>query len=377
MVNVQQGVCIVNALRLIASSSRQHWPLLLGPLLFCGCSNSGAVERPVNAAIPQESSSLTPADTASKLVLQHDFGLLKPSSKVTHRFTIRNDSDIRWTFVKFHTSCACTVTHTAAPYVDAGQSVEVEVEYKAPAANVTERRHVGVQFLEAPAPFFWLEVKAVVRHAISMFPAELNFLRVGRGQQSEQSFEVHNFSNEDVTMQAIKPTVPWLTATFLPIEPSGEPRPRQGWRVLVHPKTDGLASGRHQGFLEVRTNSSETPVSRIPVNLHLTAPVEAIPAQMFFGNVTAGVEAKYRLLLRFTPDAIPADENVVELAHDVGEQMRVTCSKKDGGNWQIAATLTAPEKDGEKFIEGKLTIKFKQGNLAAIEVPVYAKVNNP
>lgn len=350
--------------------------LWLIPLQLCGCARSGAVEgKGVDAGVPEETTPLKQPDESSKLVLQHNFGLLKPNVKVRHSFTIRNDSNIRWTFVRFHTNCACTVTHTSAPKIEPGESVPVEVEYKTPSANATERRHVGVQFAESQAPFFWLEVKAVVRHAVSLLPAELVFNRVGRGQQTEQAFEVQNFSNQDIAVQTIKPTVPWLTATFLSIEPSGEERPRQAWRVLVHPKTDGLQSGRHQGFLEVQTNSSESPLSRIPVTLHLTAPVEVIPGQIFFGNVTAGVATRYRLLLRFTPDAVPTDENIVEFAHDLGDRLQVSCSKKGGENWEIAATLTSPETDGEKFVEGKLTIKFRRGNLPTLEVPVYAKVN--
>jgi hypothetical protein len=347
-------------------------------LLLVGCNGSAAKDVPLLSGQDEVSAtSPIPSTSVNLRVLEHDFGLLKPEQKVGHTFKVTNESSQRWTFVKFHTSCACTVTHTPARFVEPGQTVAVEVTYRPPAQNKTDRQRVGVQFAEPEAPFYQLEVRATVRQAISLFPAELVFQRVGRGQRVEQSFEIHNFSGKDVEVKAIQGTAPWLTAVFLPIEPQGEPRPRQAWRVLVYPKTDGLPSGRHQAFLEIQSSCPESLVKRLPVDLILTAPVEVIPSQMFLGNVTTGSPRKYRLLLRFTPDAIPAEESDLEITHDLGDQFQVTCNRKPAGNWEVIATLTAPAKAADTFVEGKVTIRFKKGNLPSLEIPVLAKVNKP
>jgi hypothetical protein len=132
----------------------------------------------------------------------------------------------------------------SAPSITPGQTEWVEVEYTTPPSNIDDRRKVGVEFAETGAPMFWLEVKARVRHPISLFPESLALSQVGK-DITESFFEIHNYTAKPVRLETLKCSEPWLEAELREVEGTS-PEVRQIWRVIIRAKTRGLKPGPHR-----------------------------------------------------------------------------------------------------------------------------------
>jgi uncharacterized protein DUF1573 len=166
---------------------------------------NGPDEPRPRVAIPTSSTDPQATVEATGDTLGHDFGLVQPGEKVSHRFAVRNDSPKTWTFQRFHVNCSCTVGQASAPAVLPGKTEYVEVLFTAPAAQIDERRKVGVQFAEDHAPFLWLEVSARVRDPICVMPPQFVFNRIGHGRTVEGTFEVHNYEDRDIENNQPRP----------------------------------------------------------------------------------------------------------------------------------------------------------------------------
>ena len=129
------------------------------------------------------------------VVLEHEFGVLKPKTKVEYCFTIKNPSNGKWTVRKIVNMCACTVSDISAPVIAAGKQETVTVTYHAGRGSRDDQRKVVVLFDEADAPRIILVVYAKIREDMTVNPAEVTFLEMGRGQTQHGSFEVHNFGD--------------------------------------------------------------------------------------------------------------------------------------------------------------------------------------
>ncbi len=359
--------------------------LAVGCLAWAGYwqLSSGSIPEQAEPAVAPARSADSPAahsvdspavePAAPERVLRHDFGILKPRQKVSHRFRIENTSNHPWTFAKFRTVCACTVGAASAHAILPGKAEEVEVRYSAPGNTMDDRRRVGVEFAEEETPMIWLEVRAHVRDPLTVSPPEVLFQRVGKGQPAEASLEIFNYTDHDVNTLTVTSFCPWLRTEIQVVQGTETPyAPRQAWRVTVRAETNSLAYGRQQAQLEVKTAPGELPVKTVPVRLVLTSPVEAIPAQMFFGPVTSGVLANHKILLQFVSDASLEADSII-LKHDLGDQLKLGYSRVSPNHWELTATLL-PAEPG-KIVRGAIDVAFRGGNLPGLRIPVYAKVN--
>ncbi len=353
-----------------------------------GCNDGGGVASSAEAhrrqvpTVMQADDKSLPAkasDEASVRIQKHDFGLARPSELLKHSFRIRNDRSQPWTFKLIHSSCACTVTRPDRPEVAPGAEVEVELVYRTEAKNTDARHRVGLEFTEASAPFIWLEVAARVREPLSVFPAEVNFPRLGRGKTAEQFFEVHNYGERAVRLSPIQSSVPWLSASFISVPTNAGPdQPRQVWRVTIKADTQQVSSsGRHEGQLDIQTDDPSLGGKAIPVHLHVTALAEAVPAQMFFGGVVVGKPAVHKVLLRFALNAEPSEAAEITLRHDLGERLQLACQRTSPGNWELVGTLTLAEDQAGAFVEGKIGVDFKNSELTPLQLPVFARGRRP
>jgi hypothetical protein len=319
-------------------------------------------------------------DTSQQHVLQHDFGLLRPGQKVAYRFPIANPTEKRWTFAGFKTSCTCTITGASAEAIDAGKTESVEVVYVAPGKSADVRQWVGVRFAEPDAPFIRLEIRANVREPVTAQPAELRFARVGKGQPLEAALEIYNYSEAAFSGITLRPTQPWLTVHSLQaVEPSATDqalRPRQAWRAVVRMATGGLPTGSNTAALDVQADDGAGPGKSVPVELCVASPVDAIPAQFFFGRVAPGKPVTHRVAFHFTPGAAPPDPKDAVLSHDLGPGLTLNWAKVHSERWDLVATFTAPPEKKGQTVEGLVKVTFRGGRLPECQLPVLLRVED-
>jgi hypothetical protein len=354
----------------LSARARQGGAVLL---LACGLALPGCGgTRPAAPEVQAQ-----PWEGKPTRVLEEDVGLVRHGQKVRRRFTITNDSSSKWTLARLHNDCACTAGQPRAEEVSPGDSMEVDVDYTARPSNLDERRRVGLEFAEAAAPFVWLEIRAWIRAPISVFPPRPTIVPAGR-DPGENSFEIHNCTDQDVHLLSVRSSTPWLTARPpVSIARSDQAWARQIWRVVVEAKTDGLPAGRHQAQIDIQTDCLEAPVIQVPLDLDLRGPVEAAPGQLAFGTIAPGAPAKRKVVLRYATEGATPGHRHVSLNHNLGEQLQVSYAAISAAVGELSAVITPSEKAAGGELKGLLVVNFGGSDLLPLEIPVSATVRQP
>ncbi len=337
-----------------------------------GCGHDG-VTGPSQPTV-KSATALMPPPTPDKQIgtfYLHDFGMVLPGQVARHRFSVTNSTNSPWTFAKLIPSCSCTVASTSAPVIAPSKTETVEVEYKAPRSNGNDRRKVGVQFAEADAPMFWLEIQARIRQPISFFPEAITLSQVGK-DVTESFFEVHNFSTSLIELKEPRCSEPWLEAELRPIAGTS-PEVKQVWRVVVRARTRNLKPGKHTAEVLVAESGTDFQ-KKVPIEVDLIAPVRPIPSRLFFGSLDRGRSVERRLSLLLSADLPGLQPSDIQIKHDLGGQLAIHSSRSSSTRLEIAATMT-PAATDLKDINGTIELTFPDPALPPISIPVIAAVN--
>lgn len=358
--------CVVCALPFTTSARVAVACISLCTLL--GCGSSKPVEQMVSTSddVPPQ---------RRRVVLEHDFGLLYPQQTVSHRFPIKNDTAIAWTFRNAITSCGCTVADLSSGTIAPGSSEYATVRFSRKTAPHDEKRKVGLVFAESEAPVIELLISAKVRAALTVLPEKLVFRQLGRGQVQTADIEIQNFSERDWTGIEITSSEDSLTASWVPTGTSDLPgKPRQSWRGAVRIEASMLKAGRHEMSLFVRPLGGVEPAQELSVHANVISAVRAIPAQLFFGRVHAGTSTTRSIKLQFAPDVPRVAEKDIKIEHPLGNQLSFRWSDTDTEVWELMATLSLAD-DFIPSESGTLRIAFSNRSLPNLELPIYLMID--
>lgn len=355
--------------------------LMLGGVIAGGCDHYYAI----NSDLANPAARTTPGGPTEdgRGSLFHDFGIVRPGQKVTHRFAIRNDGREPWTFQRFHSNCSCTVGNASAAVVPPGGSEYVEVTYNAPTTLGDERRKVGVQFAEQGAPFLWLEIGARVRDEISVMPGRVVLRTRAKDGITEGFFEVHNYGDRDIELASIRISETWVTEVSrarLASDGGGSRpgrEPRQVWRVRLRADARGLGPGHHTATIGVVASGSDSEVKPLVVELTIPPLLEPIPSQLFLGTVRRGEPARGKVLLRLNPELRVSSADGLSVRGELPGMLKLDCrSLSDPSLWEISAVLT-PDSSARKSIRGFIEVGLADESSPTVRIPVMAQVDEP
>jgi hypothetical protein len=357
--------------------SRRHSPVATRPsCLNTTRSISGCPTRirPSSRALRPPTHLNVESSAREFLTLEHDFGMLRPGQRATHAFLIHNPSDSAWTLARITNTCVCTATDASATVIAPGTVESVEVAYAARGISRDERRDVTVEFREAAAPRVSLAVFARIRDRCAMFPPEL-LVDMTLGDVEEETIEVHNYGDDDWPALVVAAPEPWISTESISLPIAAVRKPwdaRQAWRVVVRIDSSALTPGSHAVDLTVHGGAANDVNATLPTQVRVRSPVEAYPAQYFFGVVPARAAATREVIVRFHDGVSPPDIAGVRTAHDLSDRLSLEWKATDGQNWRLAATLTP---GGEvRDVEGAVRITFPGGELPELAIPVQAIV---
>jgi hypothetical protein len=336
--------------------------------LITSCDDA-APQKSVKSQITTVSSSQTP-DQQVSTVLSHNFGIVQPGQIYRHRFMLQNNTAKTWTFSNLIPSCSCTVASTTAPSIAPGSSESVEIEYTSPNSNQNDRRKVGVQFAEAGTPMFWLEIHARIRQPISIIPDGLTLNRIGR-DSAEGFFDIYNYTNNPIQFEAPRCKDPWLEPSMTDVE-AKPPGVIQVWRVVILARTSGLRPGRHRGEVLITSRGSDFKKA-VSIDLELIAPIRPIPSRLFFGSVARGKSVERKISLLLSSDLVKLKLDDFKIEHDLGDRLRMECSRSSPERFELKATLM-PGEAGAAEIDGTVRVMLRNDSLTPIIIPVIATI---
>jgi len=303
------------------------------------------------------------------LLFEHDFGLIRPHQRVTHAFSVTNNSEVPWTLRHVERTCVCTVAKCPRR-IEPRSTAEVEVEYRAAGATADDRRAVELYFEEDGAPVVRFEVEVSVRPPIAASRDEIIFRGARKNYRARQTFEVENWSGLDWSSLTLGADVAWARASaeLDRVEESAH-GPLQVWQVNVDVDARDMKPGRHNGALRIHADGDAE--ARLPMWLELAGPVSVVPEQMFFGNIGPGGHGTCTVLVKCA--ACTAEELAERLVvrHDLGDRLRLEFSPRSSKLLEIKGTLDLP-KDSQR-LRGSVVLEAGDQDATRIELPVLAE----
>ena len=108
------------------------------------------------------------------------------------------------------------------------------------------------------------------------------------------------------------------------------------------------------------------------MDVTVSAPVEAIPSQAFFGIVKPNEPVERRLVVRFADPAKAPDAATATWSHDLGKRLRVSCRATSAAFWETTVRLSPDGATG--MLSGTIHLSFADRGLPGVEIPVRAMV---
>lgn len=294
------------------------------------------------------------------IVLEKDFGLLRPNEEVTGTFELKNTADTVWTLKQIQNSCSCTTASISKKRLQPGETSEIAVVYHAGGSTQDAVKHLRVDFTEADAPVALLTIKAKIRKPLSASVADLQVRTSGDQQAGKGAFEVFNYTTAPWPTPRVTPSVDWLTAEVSKID--SEPgtvtngEPLEGWRVDVAADMQRREYGRHRGDLRVEAGDASENVITLPVTVDVVRPLNAVPESLFLGSVPAGKTVQKSVRLIATAGAKPIRLDNLQVSSESKLVSNLELEDVATRTFRLQAVFT-PEKAG--LTEGTISIRLR------------------
>ncbi|MCA9125100.1 MAG: DUF1573 domain-containing protein [Planctomycetales bacterium] len=308
---------------------------------------------------------------SAPLSIRHDFGVVRPSSKHEHTFTLANTSEEVWTFAAIENSCTCMVSIPETEQIPPGGSGRITVTYNAKGVTRDDKTTVEVRFWESSAPFWELTVTAKVREPMTVRPDSL-MLEVDPGTSRDEVFEITNFSETSWDAPNIVSSHSWLTTQVseLPLsDPQIEGDARQAWRVALNASPPSSVNG-HVTVNLLTLVGQEEYSRNIPVEVRVRQPVVLIPSELFFGRVAASSECSREAVIRFRREVDDAQLSLKRITHTLGDLLDCELRRRNSRECVLSVTLRSEDQSG--LLEGQIYIDFPKLEISTIRIPVRA-----
>lgn len=312
--------------------------------------------------------------------IEHDFGVVRPNSTVSHRFAVKNQSQAVWHIMKVRSTCSCTVTKAESNFIRPGDSGDFVVEYKAPPKRSNVRKTVLVLFKNPGVPPVALSVLAAVRSEFEIDPSIISITHRldASGSPIERIAMIELDPSIGTTLMA-KTNVPWLSAVVEKVGRDGSDKSFHRYRLIVRIDPAGFTVGLHCGLVTLSCYSNQQAfvelAKSIPIDINVESDVRASPPTLFFGgigHIKYGQE-EISVLLRFqSPDKVPAISQTT-VSNSLGSLLTYDLESIDATTWKLQCRLDHSEFHGNSPVRGTLTLEFSS-DLPKLVMPVYARI---
>ena len=289
--------------------------------------------------------------------LEYDFGKMQRGTEQSHRFKISNAGNAPLRLETGKPSCKCTVSKLSTNVLKPGESIEMEVTWKAQAEEGPFRQWVPVTTNDPNQSRFELTMKGEITRPTGLVPREFYFSKMRIGDTRSAKVFLMSYLQDDVKIEKAEIVSEDAREHFdILIEPvSKEDLPDKNAAAGVLIKLiakPGLPIGRFSQWLELDTNLPDVRHLEVPVSGHVTGDI-GIRGQgwneeqgvLRFGSVSSGKGKKVTLNI------------IIRGAHAAGVEVEVDRVQPP----ELVATLGKPREYKDQLFHVSLTIEIPAG----------------
>jgi hypothetical protein len=301
----------------------------------------------------------------------HNFGRVSQGATVTHEFRIPNPSASDPMRVVRVDLTGPGMTARFKPVTPAGQPVVIQVTWNTSRVEGEVEAQGIVRWADAARPPATFTIAGVVVPAIELRPMGAVFFSVFTDESAEQAIHIVNHDARPLAMRGIDPAGSHFTAAVRTIEPGRQ------HELRIHVPA-GLAPGRFQEHVAVRTDSPARPVIRVPVNVLVKADVYANPEAVEFGTIPGATVRRTPSLVKLLTQTILVKrrQGAFEIRQATTDVPGLSLRLSPGGaqaTHQIDVSL-AVESLTPRSLHGIVRLVTSDPRFPRIDIPVRGRV---
>lgn len=221
------------------------------------------------------------------LTLHHDFGLAKPAQSCEHEFVFRNETTEILTVERGKRACTCTVAAISSSTISPGESMGIKLLYVAQNQPSTDSRQVAIYFKERPAAPLRVNVEAIVRPIVYVWPEKVTVSNLTRGTDKARSIHVFNFGPELWDSIDVRGCPDWPSYQLTEIVPTSTSQnqmkasARQEWELTLTVHSHLLDSQSAEAGVELYpTGPKSDSFGTLEVCAAIEPLMQAFPSQL-------------------------------------------------------------------------------------------------
>ncbi|MBN8627238.1 MAG: DUF1573 domain-containing protein [Planctomycetes bacterium] len=256
--------------------------LLAGVLLVAGLvvwargslstADSAAGRAKVATQAPSTDVAAAKAPRVVPVANVHQFGIMNPGDRRTHKFTVRNDGDAPLTLKLASTTCKCTLADLEKAEIPAGGQTEIELAWHVENPQYRFRQAALIDTNDPAMPQFELAVEGSVRVKFATAPDSVIFADVPRDEPRRLQMIAFSQAYPEIRIEKIESDLPGVVGEISTYEHDNLKVDHARWSrdMVVERRPDGR-SGSFEGKLRIhyvgRTpdGTEEPGVHEVPV----------------------------------------------------------------------------------------------------------------
>lgn len=230
---------------------------------------------------------------SSRLVLEHNFGVIRPMDRVSHRFQIHNTTSVPYVLEGVSTTCSCTIVRPSKSTILSGETVGVDLEFDVGNIHGLKQSAAFLRFNEANVE---IRVRAQVKDAMEAQPRNLMF-----SNSDPTKITIDNFSGDKWGDVRVVEAPAWIDVGRFQRKPAAVEGARGRWEAYA--KADSQVNTKliAETFMGAVRFQSDTGVeSEIHVRLARRPNLIVTPASIVLSVDGSGSSLQKTLFFNFS-----------------------------------------------------------------------------
>ena len=187
-----------------------------------------------------------------------DFGAIDSvkNPRLTHEFTLVNESKETVAIQKVHSTCGCMVADSYDKELEPGKSTKLKVDVQLPPMPGTFHKSLAIQLEGQKTALLPLDVigKTIANTSLHSIPSRIHFGIMRDGESKERTVQIFRYDLSPIRIINIDCSDDRIKVDFTPEFSSNQ------WKAVLHVRLDSVnfSLGKHDMFVNIKTDHPDS-----------------------------------------------------------------------------------------------------------------------